>query len=204
MSRPVEPNVLLMTPLSVAVLSLSMSADAFAASVSRGAVHRPAFATAIRNGLVFGVIEAITPLVGWALGLVAAGFVEHVDHWIAFGLLAAVGAKMLWEAFQPLEDEAGDPAKLARGGLIALVATAVGTSIDAAAVGVGLAFIGANIWIIALAIGCTTFVATTIGMLIGKAVGRRFGKAAELLGGVALILIGASILVDHLGLMRVV
>lgn len=187
-----------MTPISIAVLSLSMSTDAFAAAVGRGAANRPPVATAIRNGLVFGVIEAITPLIGWGLGMIAAGFVEQIDHWIAFGLLGAVGAKMLWEAFQPV-DEDDDGARLARNGMLALVATAVGTSIDAAAVGVGLAFIGANIWIIALSIGFTTFVLTTIGMLIGKAVGARFGKIAEFFGGVALIIIGASILAEHMG-----
>ncbi|MBN8527861.1 MAG: manganese efflux pump [Caulobacterales bacterium] len=191
-----------MTPLSIAVLSLSMSTDAFAAAVSRGAAHRPAFATAVRNGLVFGVIEAITPLIGWGLGLMAAGLVERIDHWIAFGLLGAVGAKMLWEAFQPVETEGGGAdSRAARNGALALVATAVGTSIDAAAVGVGLAFIGANIWIIALSIGISTFMLTTLGMLIGKAVGVRFGKIAEFLGGVALILIGLSILADHMGWM---
>jgi putative Mn2+ efflux pump MntP len=166
-----------MTPLSIAVLSLSMSTDAFAAAVGRGAANRPPVATAIRNGLVFGVIEAITPLIGWGLGLLAAGFVEQVDHWIAFGLLGAVGAKMLWEAFQPI-DEDDDGSRAARNGVLALIATAIGTSIDAAAVGVVL---------------------TTIGMLIGKAVGRRFGKAAEFVGGVALIVIGASILAEHMG-----
>lgn len=187
-----------MTPLSIAVLSFSMSTDAFAAAVSRGAAHRPVFATAVRNGLVFGVIEAITPLIGWGLGLIAAGLVEQIDHWIAFGLLGAVGAKMLWEAFQPVDiEDAGGRA--VRNGLLALIATAVGTSIDAAAVGVGLAFIGANIWIIAACIGLTTFVMTTIGMVIGKAVGVRFGKVAELLGGIALIVIGLSILADHMG-----
>ena len=189
-----------MTPLSIAVLSLSMSTDAFAAAVGRGAAHRPAFKTAVRNGLVFGVIEAITPLIGWGLGMIAAGLVEQIDHWIAFGLLGAVGAKMLWESVQPIEVEAQDAAgRAARNGAVALVATAVGTSIDAAAVGVGLAFIGANIWVIALSIGVSTFVLTTIGMLIGKAVGARFGKAAEFLGGIALILIGLSILADHMG-----
>lgn len=186
-----------MTPISIAVLSLSMSADAFAASVGRGAAHRPNFSTAVRNGLVFGIIEAITPLVGWALGLAAAGFVERVDHWIAFGLLAAVGGKMLWEAFQPVE--ADDGQRAVRRGVWALIATAVGTSIDAAAVGVGLAFIGANIWIIAAAIGFTTFVMTTIGMLIGRAVGLKFGKIAEAIGGVALIGLGTMILLEHTG-----
>ena len=79
--------------------------------------------------------------------------------------------------------------------------TAVGTSIDAAAVGVGLAFIGANIWVIAASIGFTTFVLTTIGMLIGKAVGTRFGKTAEIIGGVALIGLGTAILLEHLGVL---
>lgn len=186
-----------MTPLAIAALSLSMSTDAFAAAVARGAAHRPPLAKAVRNGLVFGVIEAITPIIGWSLGLVAAGFVQAIDHWIAFGLLGAVGAKMLWEAFQPVE--AFDEAAAARRGAIGLIVTAIGTSIDAAAVGVSLAFIGANIWVIALSIGFTTFALTTLGMMIGSAVGARFGKLAEGLGGVLLIGIGLTILIEHMG-----
>ena len=185
-----------MTPLAIAALSLSMSTDAFAAAVGRGASHRPPLGKAVRNGLVFGVIEAITPIIGWSLGLVAASFGEEIDHWIAFGLLGAVGARMLWEAFQPVE--AFDAEASARRGLLGLIATAIGTSIDAAAVGVSLAFIGANIWIIALSIGFTTFALTTLGMMIGSAVGARFGKLAEGLGGVLLIGIGVTILVDHM------
>ena len=187
-----------MTPLAILVLSLSMSTDAFAAAVGRGAAHRPAFGAAVRNGLVFGVIETITPIIGWALGLVAAGFIQEIDHWIAFGLLGAVGLKMLWEAFQPVEAEDDGVARTGRAGAMTLIATAVGTSIDAAAVGVGLAFIGANIWVIALSIGCTTFILTTLGMMIGSAVGARFGKVAEGVGGVALIGIGTLILLEHL------
>jgi putative Mn2+ efflux pump MntP len=187
----------LTTPFSIAILSLSMSADAFAAAIGRGAVHRPPFAAAVRGGLVFGLIEAVTPILGWALGVTAAGLVEQIDHWIAFTLLAAVGAKMIWEATRPAELH--DEAAAARRGLLALVATAVGTSIDAAAVGITLAFIGANIWVIATAIGATTFVASTTGMLVGKVVGARFGRYAELAGGVALIIIGTLILIDHLG-----
>jgi manganese efflux pump family protein len=125
--------------------------------IGRGASHRPAVKDAVKAGLVFGVIEAITPLIGWGLGIIAAGLVEKVDHWIAFTLLLIVGGKMIWiEGVQPRgtdEDEAPR-----RSGPWALVATAVGTSIDAAAVGVGLAFIGANIWVIAASIGFTTFV----------------------------------------------
>jgi len=122
-----------------------------------------------------------------------------VDHWIAFGLLALVGGKMIWEACKPTsaEPEAVPPSQSVPW---ALVATAIGTSIDAAAVGVGLAFLGVNIWIIAASIGLTTFVLTTIGMMIGRAVGLRFGKAAELIGGLALVGVGTAILIDHLGL----
>ena len=188
-----------MTPGAIIVLSLGMSTDAFAAAVGRGAAHRPRFVDAVKTGLVFGVIEGVTPLIGWSLGIAAAGFVQQVDHWIAFGLLAAVGGKMIWEGLKAPGDEADD-AVPRKSGAWALIATAVGTSIDAAAVGVGLAFIGANIWIIAASIGFTTFVCTTIGMMIGSAVGGRFGKIAELIGGIALIGLGFLILFEHLGI----
>ena len=186
-----------MTPVAIAILSLSMSTDAFAAAVARGAAHRPTVAGALKAALVFGVIEAITPLLGWALGSVAAGYVERIDHWIAFALLGAVGGNMIWQATRPLasEDEPGDARS---GSKWALIGTALGTSIDAGAVGVGLALIGADIWIIAACIGVSTMVLTAVGMLIGKAVGARFGKVAELLGGVALIAIGSLILFEHL------
>jgi len=185
-----------MTPGAIAVLSLSMSTDAFAAAVGRGASHRPSWRSAVKAGAVFGVIEAITPLIGWGLGLIAAGFVQEVDHWIAFVLLAVVGGKMIWEASRPADPDAPPT----RAGPWALIATAVGTSIDAAAVGVGLAFLGANIWLIALSIGLTTFALTTIGMLIGRSIGARFGKIAELVGGLALIALGTFILFEHLGI----
>jgi putative Mn2+ efflux pump MntP len=181
-----------LTPIAIAILSLSMSADAFAAAIGRGAVHRPTLPQALRSGLVFDVIEAITPLIGFALGVAAAGFVEAIDHWIAFGLLGAVGGKMIWEALKPEDDaeKEAEAGKAASRGLIALVATAVGTSIDAGAVGVGLALLGE-----------TTFILATLGLLIGKAAGRRLGRTVELIGGVALILLGLKILLEHLGVM---
>ena len=192
-----------MSPVAIVILSLSMSADAFAAAIGRGAQHRPTLPQALRSGLVFGVIEAITPLIGFALGVAAAGFVAAIDHWIAFGLLGAVGGKMIWEALKP-EDEAEEEAETRKAvsrGLVALVATAVGTSIDAGAVGVGLALLGANIWLIAACIGFTTFSLATLGLLIGKAAGTRLGKIVELIGGVALIALGLKILLEHLGVL---
>lgn len=200
-----------MTPAAILVLSLSMSADAFAAAIGRGAAHRPTPAQAIKAGLVFGVIEATTPLIGWGLGRLAAGFVEQIDHWIAFALLGLVGAHMIRESFKTDEDP-GDAApegaaQARKSGPWTLIATAIGTSIDAAAIGVGLAFAGitatgpwgSNIWVIAAAIGLTTFACTTTGMLIGKRIGVRFGKLAERVGGLALIGLGTFILLEHLG-----
>lgn len=188
-----------MTPGAIAVLSLSMSTDAFAAAVGRGASHRPSWRSAVKAGAVFGAIEAITPLIGWGLGLLAAGFVDQIDHWIAFVLLSAVGGKMIWEASRKTHADIAP----VRAGPWALIATAVGTSIDAAAVGVGLALLGANIWIIALSVGLTTFALTTVGMMIGRSIGARFGKVAELVGGLALIALGTTILFEHLGILTV-
>lgn len=186
-----------MTPGAIAILSLSMGMDAFAAAVGRGAAHRPCLAQALRAGLVFGVIEAATPVIGWSLGLIAAEAVQQIDHWIAFILLAAVGAHMMWHGLNGRPEN--QPPHPARRGLVPLIATALGTSIDAAAVGVSLAFIGANIWVIALCIGLTTFALTTMGMLIGARAGARFGHRAEVLGGLALIGIGTFILAEHTG-----
>ena len=185
-----------MNPLTILALALGMSTDAFAAAVARGAAHRPPLPAAIRAGLVFGLIEATAPVLGWFAGRAAAGYVQQVDHWIAFILLALVGGHMIRES---RDGDADDDASPRSAGLAPLVLTAIGTSIDSAAIGVGLAFIGVSIWLVAASIGLSTFLATTVGMLIGRRVGARFGKRAELLGGITLIGIGLAILAEHLG-----
>lgn len=187
-----------MSPLSIFILSLSMSADAFAASIARGASIRPTWPSALKGGLVFGSIEAITPLIGWTLGLLAAGFVGAVDHWLAFVLLSGVGTKMIWDATRR-DDEADKIGPNLKLSALALIATAIGTSVDAAAVGVSLALIGVDILMIALAIGFTTFTLTTIGLMIGRSAGVRLGNAVELIGGGLLIGLGTLILFNHLG-----
>lgn len=173
-----------------------MSTDAFAAAVGKGAsLHKPKFLEALRTGAIFGIIEAITPLIGWALGLAAARYVKAFDHWIAFFLLGGLGLRMIYGSFAKggLEQE-----KPTRHSFWVLAATGLGTSIDAMAVGVGLAFLSVNIVAVALAIGLTTFVAVTLGVMLGRVLGTIVGKRAELVGGVVLIAIGAMILVEHL------
>jgi putative Mn2+ efflux pump MntP len=185
-----------MSPVAIAVLAFGMSIDAFLASIGRGAgLRRSRLREAIGTGLVFGLIETLTPLIGWAAGIAASRYVAAVDHWIAFGLLAFVGGRMILHAFQR-SSEAPDAER--SGSLLALVTTAFATSIDAMAVGVSLAFLNVNILVIALAIGTATFVMSTGGMLAGRLVGKRFGTWAEVVGGVALFGLGLSILVDHL------
>ncbi len=187
-------TTLIATVLPVVLLALSMSTDAFAAAIGKGArLDRPGLGEALRTGLIFGGIEAVTPLLGWAAGKAASRFIAAFDHWIAFGILTIVGGKMIWDALRRDPDEE----KPRSHSLGVLVVTAIGTSIDALAVGVTLALIGANIIVNALAIGTATFVMVTIGMLMGRVLGEKFGHYAEAAGGMVLILIGCAILAQH-------
>lgn len=185
-----------MNAFSTLVIALAMSTDAFAAAVSKGtALHKPRFPEALRTGIIFGVIEAVTPLIGWALGSVAAQYVEEWDHWIAFTMLCILGLMMIRNAFKD-EDEEAPP--VSRHSFWLLAATGFATSIDAMAVGVSLAFIDNNILVTALAIGLATTLMVTIGVMVGRMLGSVAGKWAEVLGGLALMGIGSTILYEHL------
>lgn len=182
-----------MSPISVGILAVSLSIDAFIASVGKGAgAARPSLGHAARTGAVFGLFAALTPLLGWALGLAASQYVAAVDHWIAFVLLGGVGAHMILQAFGPAGAEA--PARSVWG----LILAAIGTPVDTMAVGVSLAMLEVNILVIALAIGATTMLLSSAGLLAGRLVSQRFGRLAEMLGGAALIVLGLSILIEHL------
>jgi len=187
-----------MNPFSILLIGLAMSTDAFAAAVGKGAAMRhPRWRDALRAGLIFGVIEAITPLIGWLLGSAASRYITAWDHWIAFGVLGLLGAHMIWNGLKP---EAGTDADEAprRHGFWNLAATGLGTSIDAMAVGVSLAFLDAPILIVAAVIGLCTLAMVTAGIMLGRVLGTLAGKRAEILGGAIMILIGAAILYEHL------
>jgi putative Mn2+ efflux pump MntP len=184
-------------PISIIFLAFAMSTDAFAAAIGKGSsLHKPRLSEALRTGLIFGVIEAITPLIGWLIGQAASRFVVEWDHWIAFVLLLVLGLHMIYNG---LRDEAEEPsAKPTQHGFWLLAVTAVATSIDALAVGVGLAFVDVNIWVAAGAIGLATMTMVTLGTMLGRVLGDVVGKRAEIIGGVVLILVGATILYEHL------
>lgn len=189
-----------MSILHTALLSLSMSADAFAVSLGRGSCYaKPRLRDALRTGAVFGATEACAPVLGWLLGSLAAGFIQSVDHWLAFGILGLVGGKMIFESLRG----GGEGAASCEGAgeqpsPLLLVVTAIGTSIDSMAVGVSLAFVDANIILSALCIGLATFIVSTTGIMLGHLIGTKLGRWAEALGGVTLIAIGAKILHQHL------
>lgn len=186
-----------MHPLSIVLIGIAMSTDAFAAAVGKGAaMRRPRFVEALRAGLIFGVIEGLTPLVGWLLGTVAASYVTAWDHWIAFGLLALLGTHMIRTGLRGAHEDQSESPR--RHGVWSLAVTGFATSIDAMAVGVGLAFVDVNIVIVSCVIGLTTLVMVTAGILLGRVLGVLAGKRAEIVGGIILILIGAVILYEHL------
>lgn len=183
-----------MSPVAIGLLAISMSLDAFIASLGRGAgTVRPGFGHALRTGALFGLVETITPLVGWAIGVVAASYVAMIDHWIAFSLLSAVGLRMILHAVRRDSDAPARPTST-----WAILATAVGTSVDAMAVGVSLAFLEVNILVVAVAIGVATLTLSTTGILAGGLLSRRFGRIVEILGGLLLIGLGTMILIEHL------
>lgn len=160
----------LMNISATILLAFGMSMDAFAASIGKGAtLHKPKFSEALRTGLIFGAIETLTPLIGWGLGMLASQFVLEWNHWIAFVLLVFLGGRMVIEGFRGNSDE--DDAPLQRHGFWLLVTTAIATSLDAMAVGVGLAFLQVNIIATALAIGCATLIMSTLGMMVGRFIG---------------------------------
>ena len=181
------------------LLSVGVAADAFAVALGKGlAVRRDVVRNALVLALAFGVAQGIMPLLGWLLGSAFAEVIAPFDHWIAFALLALVGGKMLWEAIFPGDehDEAGSEDSL---GFREVLILSIATSIDALAVGVSLTTFDVNIAVAVAIIALVTFVLSFAAVLIGHRVGTRFQRPAEIFGGVVLIGIGVSIVIEHLG-----
>jgi putative Mn2+ efflux pump MntP len=184
--------------LQTALIAFSLSTDAFAASIAKGA-RFPGLSMWRSTGIAlgFGVLEALAPLIGYLLGMQFADSIDEYDHWIAFTLLGLLGLRMVWKSMN--EDPAADEAKApVNPTWTAVAVTAAGTSVDATAVGVTLALVSDNIPLTLLAIGVVTFAMTFVGLRLGGVLGARTGRYAEFLGGIALAAIGANILVTHL------
>lgn len=180
--------------LQIFLIAVSLAMDAFAVSVSTG-IAMPGFGPrqAARIGLWCGAFQFFMPLIGYFLGSSVSVYIEAVDHWIAFGLLALIGGNMIREALFGGGEEAIADLSVRRLFLLALA-----TSIDALAVGVTMVFMDVPVLLSAAVIGVVAFVLAMLGGLLGRRLGQLFQRRATLLGGVVLVFIGTKILLEHL------
>jgi len=169
--------------------------DAFAVSIAAGIIiDRLTPRHVFRLSFHFGLFQFMMPLIGWLAGRTIASIIEEYDHWVAFGLLGYIGGKMLIEAWQDRERKMTSCPT--RGWT--LVSLSVATSIDALAVGVSLALLPISIWIPSMVIGMVACLMTCIGITFGNKIGCEWGRIAEVVGGLVLLVIGTRILLSHL------
>ena len=181
--------------LSIALVAIALSMDAFAVSIVTGSIYKQLrIAHALRMALSFGGFQAFMPLIGSLLGRGLQAYIGAYDHWIAFGLLAFVGGKMIYESFAIESAEKNlNPANVG-----VLLTLSVATSIDALAIGVTLSLLSSSIILAAAFIGLVTFSLSYAGVAIGKRFGHFFESKIEIIGGLILIGIGLKILIQHL------
>lgn len=184
------------------LIGVGLSMDAFAVAICKGLNMRGKinFKHAGIIALFFGGFQAIMPLIGYFLGIGFEKYITRIDHWIAFILLCFIGGKMIVEAIKEWNEV--DKQEEDRLDIKELFVLAVATSIDALAVGITFAFLNVNIWSAISIIGATTFVLSIIGVVIGNKFGSKYKSKAELVGGIILVLIGAKILLEHLGIIN--
>ncbi len=180
---------------SILIIAVGLSMDSFAVSISSGLnLDRFRLGYALKIAIFFGVFQAVMPLIGFAAGLSVRDFMSGIDHWVAFAILAFIGAKMIHEALFGLKD-----GRRANGhSLATLLVLSVATSIDALAVGISFSLLDMGIILPACIIGIVTFLISLVGVMIGRKAGRHLESTAEVLGGVILIGIGLKILLEHL------
>ncbi len=183
-----------MSYLELFVIAVGLSMDAFAVSICKGlSVRRLKPRHNLICGLYFGGFQALMPVIGWLLGRQFESLIKSIDHWIAFALLVLIGANMIREAVKNEEENLNDSFSPKT-----MLPLAVATSIDALAVGVTFAFLDVSIVPAVSMIGATTFILSAVGVKIGNVFGAKYKSKAELAGGIALIVIGTKILIEHL------
>lgn len=178
----------------IILIAIGVSMDAFAVSICKGlACKDKKLKTASLCGVWFGLFQVIMPIIGYYLGKLFAGLIEKYDHWIAFVLLAIIGANMIKEAFSKEEENNSSDTSFLK-----MLVLAIATSIDALAIGVTFALLNVNIWLCVLIIGLTTFAFSFVGVIIGQKFGEKHKNKAVFVGGLILILLGIKILIEYL------
>jgi manganese efflux pump family protein len=183
-----------MSLVTIFIIAVGLGIDAFSVAIGIGAANdKKSWAPVLRLAAAFGLFQFIMPIAGWLAGLTVVEIISSFDHWIAFGLLAMVGGKMIWEGFEKESDEERNDQT--RGWPLLMLSVA--TSIDALAVGFSFSVLKNPIFLPAVIIGLVCFIMTVIGMNFGKVLAKIFGKKVEIFGGLVLIAIGVKILIDH-------
>lgn len=183
------------------LLAAALSMDACAVSICKGlSMRKINYLHALIISLSFGVFQALMPAVGWFLGSRFEKYITNVDHWIAFVLLAFLGAKMLYETFTDKEECVIKKESMLD--LKEVFVLSVATSIDALAAGITFACLNVNIVSSVTLIGVLTFAFCFAGVVVGNRFGAKYKSKAEIAGGVVLILIGLKILLEHLGIIN--
>jgi putative Mn2+ efflux pump MntP len=182
--------------LTIIFIAIGLSADCFAVALGAGVSGKDHSRSGIfRVALSFGLFQALMPVLGWLAGRTVVDIIAAYDHWVAFGLLAVISGKMLWESFHH-ERGPEKETDITRGFL--LITLSVATSIDALAVGLSFAFLKINIALASPIIGVVAFIVTVIGFILGRKVGGLIGRWAEVAGAVILLAIALRILLSHL------
>ena len=183
-----------MNLLSLFLIAVGLSMDAFAVSICKGlALRKITIGKMSLVGLWFGGFQALMPLLGYLVGRQFENAIKTIDHWIAFILLVLIGLNMIKEAFSKEEEQENDSLAVK-----AMFLLAVATSIDALAMGVSFAFLGVAIIPAISFIGVTTFLMSGAGVKIGSVFGTKYKAKAEITGGIILIIMGTKILIEHL------
>jgi len=171
-------------------LSFGLAMDATAVSAARG-LGRHTARDLVLLPLLFGGFQSGMSALGWLAGAWAGHYIARYDHWVAFGLLAIIGGRMIYGAIRGGDDEEPEP-----GSLALYLGLAIATSIDAAAAGITLPLVPVAPWIALVLIGTITAACSAAGYLVGRAVGHKLGSSLEILGGVVLIGIGINMLIQ--------
>ena len=178
------------------LISIGLSMDCFAVALTFGTYRKLHWNDILRMALLFGLFQGLMPLLGWMVGNSLQWFIEPVDHWIAFAILAFIGVKMVWQSFL-----IGDKKRqLDIMKLPVLLTLAVATSIDALITGVGFGFIRANIYEAVIIISVITFCVSVLGAKLGEKTNFIPARWAEFGGGIALIAIGVKVVLEHLAI----
>ena len=196
-----------MTIIEALLLALALCVDSLVVSTTTTFKNKMPWRQGVLMAVIFGLCQGAFPLMGALIGDVARSFIESVDHWVAFALLAFVGGKMIFsndERGVMSDEQSAAPKRSSlithHSSLSTFFLLGVATSIDAFAVGIGLGLdnpISTVLWVVAI-IAAVTFVVSMVGVYLGKRNIPVPERTANIIAGVVLIGLGVKILLEHL------